>query len=121
MENEQPQKDRRGGARPGAGYPKGKKHKGTITKERALAAFKQRVYEDSLNLYEAAKNAALSKEDIRAIELLLNRGYGKPSESIDVTSGGEQIVSFNYIAVPLTASFAVAQALVFIHLEKAGS
>ena len=94
---EVPKPKGKGGARPGSGAKKGSKQKGTITKERALAAFRQRVYEDSLNLYLAAKKLALEGKDVRAIELLLNRAFGRPSESVDITSGGEKVVGFNYI------------------------
>ena len=149
METEQPKKNNLGGKRPGAGLKKGYKFKSTITKEASLQAFKERIHEDSLRLYNAAKSVALGQmyvyrideetgpkggkikkhvlvtdpdeiqealdqmegngygdnyyytttkdPDIRAIDSLISRAYGKPSESLDITSGGEKVVSFNYI------------------------
>jgi hypothetical protein len=91
-------KKKKGGARPGAGMPKGKKLRKTIQKEAALARLRQRIYEDTDELYAAAKKEALEKGDTRAIDLLWQRGYGRPTETLDITSGGEKVIGFTYIA-----------------------
>lgn len=41
---------------------------------------------------EAIRQKALSG-DVRAAELLLDRAYGKSAQTLDVTSGGEKIVT----------------------------
>ena len=38
-----------------------------------------------------------TKPDNRAIDSMLNRGIGKPTENLDIMSGGEKIEGFNYI------------------------
>lgn len=39
----------------------------------------------------AALRAKATRGDVRAAELLLNRAYGKPKESLDLTTGGEKL------------------------------
>lgn len=91
-------KGKNGGARPGAGNKKGVKFKKSITKALALERLRQRIYDDTDLLYDSAKRLAINKGDTRAIDLIWQRGYGRPQESIDITSGGEKVVGFTYIA-----------------------
>lgn len=85
---------KRGGHRPGAGRKKGlasieaeKAREFLITK---IAAELEPIAD---RIIEAAKNG-----DLKAAEYLLNQLVGKPKESMDVTSKGERINGFNYIA-----------------------
>jgi hypothetical protein len=41
---------------------------------------------------EALRNKALAG-DVRAAEVLLDRAFGKSAQTVDVTSGGEKIVT----------------------------
>lgn len=43
-------------------------------------------------IIEAMRRKA-AQGDVKAAELLLARGFGKPRESVDITSGGEKIVT----------------------------
>lgn len=46
----------------------------------------------ALDAILAALRRKAAQGDVRAAQLLLDRGYGKPKETIDHTSGGEKIV-----------------------------
>jgi hypothetical protein len=43
-------------------------------------------------IIEALRRKA-AQGDVKAAELLLARGFGKPRESVDITSGGEKIAA----------------------------
>lgn len=43
-------------------------------------------------IIEAMRRKA-AQGDVKAAELLLARGFGKPRESVDITSGGEKIAA----------------------------
>lgn len=43
-------------------------------------------------IIEAMRRKA-AQGDVKAAELLLARGFGKPRESVDITSGGEKIAT----------------------------
>lgn len=47
----------------------------------------------ALDAILAALRMKAAKGDVRAAQLLLDRGYGKPKETIDHTSGGEKIAA----------------------------
>jgi hypothetical protein len=46
--------------------------------------------------------AKAAKGDVRAAELLLNRGFGKPKQAIDITSGDQPLSAppISWITVP---------------------
>jgi len=55
----------------------------------------------SEQVIQTLKNRAIKDGDIRAIELLLNRAYGKIPEKLDVTSGGKELQSPTFNFMPL--------------------
>lgn len=151
-------KSSRGGARPGAGHPKGKKTQRVIEREAVLRAFRDRVARNADKLLNAQMSLATGTQMLfvvhtdskgsrrkpemvtdvdvitrfldenegmdgtmkvgshaedskvedyfflttmppnnQALESLLNRTFGKPQESIDLTSDGEKISNIVYM------------------------
>jgi hypothetical protein len=144
-------KSKKGGARPGAGHPKGVKTNRVIEREAALRLFRDRVAKHTDSLLNAQLSLAKGTQMLfvihtdskgkrgkpemitdvetitrfldenegndgtldmhyaegskaedyffmttaapsnQALESLLNRTYGKPQESVDITSGGEKL------------------------------
>jgi hypothetical protein len=84
----------RGGARPGAGRPKGTKDDSTIKKEYALSILREMVLKEiepiTLALIEKAKTG-----DIPAIKELYDRAFGKAPQSLTGADGGRLIISFD--------------------------
>ena len=83
-----------GGKREGAGR-KGRAHELGLIK-----LLDECVNEDDRRkLFGVLKEKSL-KGDMRAIELLLSYLYGKPKQSVDMTSGGETIITGITYIVP---------------------
>lgn len=97
-----------GGARPGAGFPKGKKKKSTIAKELFRQRFMEKMKERWDEIIDAqidlAKGFALidksdvtgnkifeQKPDASAGKNLMDQTMGRAIERVDVTSLGEKI------------------------------
>lgn len=152
----------KGGTRPGAGRPKGKKEAATLEKEAMLKVIRQRIIQNSDALFNAAKSAAIGNQylykietkydgkrkyktepilvedeweirdyinqltrddrgnepygddpiyyfistrepNTRAIKDLWDRAFGKVTEKVDVTSGGEKLPT------PILAQFVKAK------------
>lgn len=80
--------EHRGGKRIGAGRKKGTRNPATLEKERVLAAYRQQILAHAKELFEMQINLA-RQGNHAAIESMLNRTFGKPKESVEVSSGGE--------------------------------
>lgn len=76
---------RRGGARPGAGRPKGRKNRRTLEIE---AAAKKYANDALKALVEVAKTGSTEGARVSAAVALLDRGYGRPRQALEHT--GEQ-------------------------------
>ncbi len=96
----------KGGRQPGAGRPKGTKSKKTVEKIMERDAVERFIYEkvsarldaimtaqmdlaEGLTMQEVQKDGSvkvyIKAPDKGAAELVFNRAYGKPRESVDVT------------------------------------
>ncbi|MHA1210820.1 MAG: hypothetical protein ACTSSH_00015 [Candidatus Heimdallarchaeota archaeon] len=85
------EKDNRGGTKPGAGRPKGAISLETKRKQAFEKLFISEVNKNKKPIIEALMKK--SKEgDVRALTDILNRIVGKPTEKLDLTSKGEQIL-----------------------------
>lgn len=60
-------KSKRGGARPGAGHPKGKKTERVIEREAALRAFRDRVAKNADKLFNAQADLAVGEKYLMVI------------------------------------------------------
>lgn len=78
-----------GGARPGAGRKKGGKASHTLEAQEARAWFVQKVHENLQPIFVALMTKAV-EGDVGALRELLDRGFGKAAQSIDVTSKDER-------------------------------
>lgn len=93
---------------------KGKLKPSTVAKIEAREALRKMIEADTEELYAAWKDTALghfiqvktAQGDVKvykkspngqAINDMFNRAFGKAKQEVDVTSGGEKIVSFQYI------------------------
>ncbi|MDT1061185.1 hypothetical protein RM190_04890 [Paracoccus sp. CPCC 101403] len=77
-----------GGKRAGAGRPAGAKARATIEHKRTLSEMAQEHTEDAIRtLAEIMKDdAAPPNARVAAVNVLLDRGYGKPRQEIDHSS-----------------------------------
>lgn len=75
-------KTKRGGARPGAGRPKGRKSSKTLEIEA-----KAKLYAgDALQaLVDVAQNSENDSARVSAAQAILDRGYGKPRQALEHT------------------------------------
>ncbi len=74
---------------------KGKKSKPElVTSQIEITEYLEGEYDKNIDYYYITTE----KPDIRAIDSMYNRVFGKPKESVDVTTGGKPISGFNYIA-----------------------
>jgi len=85
------EKDNRGGTKPGAGRPKGAISLETKRKQAFEKLFISEVNKNKKPLIEALMAKAISG-DVKALVDVLNRIIGKPTEKLDLTSKGEQIL-----------------------------
>ncbi len=79
-----------GGARPGAGMPKGKRTRKTLEREAAKLYLIRRVEEDIEELTTALLDKAKTG-DIQALKEALDRAWGKAMQSIDHTTLGDKM------------------------------
>lgn len=82
MKNNQA-KSKRGGARPGAGRPKGVPNKATASIRDAAREYTERALLTLAEVMADEEQPAAAR--VSAANALLDRGYGKPSQSVDVT------------------------------------
>jgi len=77
----------RGGARPGAGRPKGSKNKVTEQKRKRLADLAQEYTEEALQALVSVvrDETAQYSAKVNAATALLDRAHGKPVQSTEVT------------------------------------
>ena len=87
----------KGGAQPGAGRPKGSKGKETIEREATRLALMQAIYENKKELADALV-AKAKTGDVPALKEVYERSLGKIKESLDLTSGGDKLVGFDFIS-----------------------
>lgn len=97
-----------GGARQGAGFPKGKLKQKTLEKKAEREIIFSFVSERLTGILEAMHSKAVGcaiidkKDDTgerifdlppdeKAAKLLLEYAYGKPQQYVDITSGGERV------------------------------
>lgn len=98
----------------GGGHNKGQHSQNTIEKIEAREALRKMIEADTQELYAAWKDTALghfiqvktAQGDVKvykkspngqAIKEMFDRAFGKAKQEVDVTSGGEKIVTFQYI------------------------
>lgn len=82
MKNNQA-KSKRGGARPGAGRPKGVPNKATASIREAAREYTEQALLTLAEVMVDEEQPAAAR--VSAANALLDRGYGKPSQSVDVT------------------------------------
>lgn len=80
MKNNQ-QKSERGGKRPGAGRPKGSLNKATADIREAAQVYTGEALEKLAEIMRAGESEAAR---VAAIRELLDRGHGKPRQSLEV-------------------------------------
>ena len=80
-----------GGARPGAGRKKGWRAVHTLSAEIAKKNLIEKYIKNADPINEALIQKALTG-DIQAIRELHDRVFGKPQQSVDMTSKGESLV-----------------------------
>lgn len=103
----------KGGPQPGSGRPKGKKNRSTIEAEEFRAFIRQEIEKEKGDIIKSQIDAAKGfwaldkKEDTgdriyevppnpAAFKNLMEHGFGKPRQDVDVTTGGESLRS-NFI------------------------
>jgi hypothetical protein len=79
--------DGRGGARKGAGKPKGYKAPHTLEAMATRAAFIKKVEENLDNIFASLLTEA-KKGNVQAIKELLDRAWGKPPQALTDPNGG---------------------------------
>lgn len=79
----------RGGARPGAGRPKGVVNRATVAQKGTLEELARAHTKLALSVLASVAEASESDSArVSAATALLDRGYGKPRQAVEV--GGEQ-------------------------------
>lgn len=73
-----------GGARPGAGKPRGTKHAATIAQKATLAELAKSYTDDALTVLVRVMNndAQTGSARVSAAVAILDRGYGRPFQAI---------------------------------------
>jgi hypothetical protein len=85
----QNQPKRKGGARPGAGRPKGVVNRATVAQKGTLEELARTHTEVALGvLVQVAQASESDSARVSAAMALLDRGYGKPRQAVEV--GGDQ-------------------------------
>jgi hypothetical protein len=78
-------KSTRGGKRPGAGRPKGSRDAATVEQKATLEELARSHTETALNvLVSVAEGSESDSARVSAATALLDRGYGKPRQSLEV-------------------------------------
>lgn len=79
-------KSKHGGQRPGAGRPLGAKHRSTIEAKATLSELARAHTTDALHtLVTVAKEGSSDAARVSAAVALLDRGYGRPPQSVELT------------------------------------
>jgi len=106
--NKQPDKTgdvtRNGGPRPGGGRPKGAKNKRTLEIE---AAAKQYAGDALKALIKVAKSGKSEGSRVAAAVALLDRGYGRPRQSLEHSGpdgGPIKLATVKVVLVPASAA-----------------
>lgn len=101
-DDQQQQTSRPGGARPGAGRPRGARNRVPPQAEQYQQRFQALVdpefdalVREQLRL---AMHAQREGDRLKAIEGILNRLLGKPTETLDVVSNGERLTAQDIIS-----------------------
>ena len=91
---------RRGGARVNAGRPLGRKTKATLEAKATLSELAREYTQVALDALVRVASSLQSSDSatVAAAVALLDRGYGRPSQSIDVTGASSGPV-LNYISL----------------------
>lgn len=85
LENNKP-KSKRGGARPGGGRPKGSRDAATIEQKGTLSDLARSHAPAALQtLVDVATSGQSESARVTAASALLDRGYGKPSQGVELT------------------------------------
>lgn len=77
-----------GGKRSGAGRPAGAKSRATVENKRTLSEMAQEHSEDAIRTLASIMNDQEAPPNARvaAVNVLLDRGYGKPRQEVDHSS-----------------------------------
>lgn len=101
-----------GGKRAGAGKPKGRKAPHTLDaaagKARMIELINKRVDDLISWLFQKAyeiDEQGKTKIDVMAVKELLDRGYGKAAQAVDVTTKGEQINTSSPMVIALAKEY----------------
>ena len=94
IEKESIESDGRGGKRPGAGRPKGRKNAATLEIEAAAKA----LAGDALAaLRQVAQKGKSESARVMAAGALLDRGYGRPRQSVEHSGSDGQPLSISVV------------------------
>lgn len=105
-----------GGARPGAGRPKGSKDKATIEQRGTLAELARAHTDAALQtLVDVCMNGDSASARVTAATAILDRGYGKPAQMVTTEISGPD---GGAVEVESRSTRDVAKAL-FMMLEQA--
>lgn len=84
----------KGGARPGAGRPKGSKDPNTLVKEKAMLALREMVLAEITPLTTALITKGKTG-DVQAIRELFDRAFGKAPQAITDADGQSLVLAFD--------------------------
>jgi hypothetical protein len=81
----------KGGARPGAGRPKGVVNRATAAQKGTLEELARTHTETALNvLVQVAQASESDAARVSAATALLDRGYGRPRQAVDVSGDADK-------------------------------
>lgn len=84
----------KGGARPGAGRPKGSKDPNTLVKEKAMFVLREKVLAEMEPIVEALIVKGKTG-DVQAIKELFDRVFGKAPQAITDADGQSLVLAFD--------------------------
>ena len=87
----------RGGKRPGAGRPKGSRNKATDEQLAGITALAQSHSEAAMrSLVHIATNGESEAARVSAANAILDRGYGKPPQSLEHKGDADNPIAFTF-------------------------
>lgn len=90
----------RGGARKGAGRPKGSRSAATIEQQATISELAKQHGPDALQaLVDIATMGQSESARVSAANALLDRGYGKPTQTVDNTSSDGTMTPKDPVAI----------------------
>lgn len=86
----------RGGKRPGAGRPPGSKDRATVEAKATLEELARNLTPTALKtLEDVAKSSESDSARVSAAQAILDRGYGKPRQSVEHAGDPDNPVMFD--------------------------